>query len=64
MSENLSYLVEEMKNIYPHLQYLRKSEGIIEFGLKTSYGIQWFPYHRLPVRAEQYINKLIMMGQL
>lgn len=61
---DLNYLLDEIKEIYPYCGGLRRNGDMIEFALATSEGIHWFPYYRLPVKAQKYIQSLINLDQI
>jgi len=52
-----SELFNEVKRLYPQLEYLKADGDDVKFGIKISNGhIHWFSYHQLPIEAEKYID--------
>ena len=58
----INELFHEVKKIYPHLEFLRRKNEQIEFGIMNyDQEIHWFPYYRLPEKAEKYINSWLKL---
>lgn len=61
MTFRLTDLEELTKKHWSSPHQWRYNNKNIEFGIDSSYGIQWFPYYQAPVKIQNLVSAYIKM---